>query len=239
MNFRPSILTPALVWALLAAPLGAQDLVRHVETTGHAEVSQAPDQAVVTLGVESWETDLAQARADNDGRMARLMAVPARFSLDPKDVRTDFASIEPQYDMGDRGQTRSIAGYRVTKLVTVIVKDLSRVEAFVTAALGAGANRLDRVSFVLADPSKAAAEARLMAVRAARTKAEALARELGVSIGGPLVIADLSGEGAGPQPRFKAMSAAAYDMGGGEGDIFAPGQVVVTAQVNVWFELKD
>lgn len=231
-----------LTFSLVSLPLAAQPdpgFLRHVDVTGQAEVRVNPDQAVVSLGVESWNPDLAAARKDNDSRMARVLAVPPRFGIEAKDVRTDFATIDPQYDMGDRGQVRAIGGYRVTKVVTVVVKDLSQVEAFVTAALGAGANRLDRVSFEVADPSKAAAEARLLALRAAKAKAVALAAELGARVGKALVITDQSG-GAGVMPPFKTLNAMAFrDGSGGQGGTYAPGQVVVSADVGVWFELTD
>lgn len=239
MKWSCRLLLPYLL-ALLSFPLWAQPdgFVRHLEVTGQAEVRANPDQAVVSLGVESWNTDLTAARKDNDGRMARLLAVPPRFGVEAKDVRTDFATIDPQYDMGERGQVRAIGGYRVTKVVTVVVKDLSQVEPFVTAALAAGANRLDRVSFGLADPSKLAAEARQLAVRAAKSKAMALAAELGSQVGKALLITDQLGGGVAPQ--FKTLNAMAFREGsGGLGDTYAPGQVVVSAEVGVWFELTD
>lgn len=221
-------------WALLVPSfLGAQALDRRIEVVGQAEVRAMADQAEVSLGVESWASDLATARKDNDGKMVRLLAVPASFGLVATDVRTDYASIDPQYDMTDRGQVRAISGYRVSKTVSIVVRDVARVEGLVAALLNAGANRLDRVTFGVSDPSGLQAEARLRAVRNALAKAQALAGELGVRIGKPLVVTE---QGApSPGPMYKAM---AYEDAG-RGNTYAPGQVVVSAQVSVVFELTN
>jgi hypothetical protein len=229
-------LAAAALAAAVTVPSQAQEAPagRHVDVVGEAEVRAVPDQAVVTLGVESWESDLVKARQDNDLRMARLLAVPPRFGVAPADVRTAAASIEPQYETGDRGQIRAIAGYRLTKVVVVRLTDLARVEAFVSEALAAGANRLDGVSFGIANPAPLRAQARVLAVRDAVARASALAAEAGQALGRPLTLSE-SSSSPYPQPLFKAM-AAAPEAGG---DTLAPGQVTVSCQVNAQFELKD
>jgi uncharacterized protein YggE len=223
--------------AAVIVPSQAQEApgVRHVDVVGEAEVRAAPDQVLVTLGVESWGADLLKARQDNDLRVSRLLAVPGRFGVAPADVRTAAASIEPQYDTGDRGQIRSISGYRLTKLVVVRLTDLNRVEAFVSEALAAGANRLDSVAFGLTDPAPLRAQARVLAVKDALAKAGALAAETGQVLGRPLALSE-SSSSPYPQPMFKALAAEADSSGG---NTFAPGQVTVSCQVNAQFELKD
>lgn len=223
-----------LLLLLLTHPLAAQNFGRHVEVLGQAEVVRAPDQAVVTLGVESWNADLALARQDNLSKVNRLLTVPTRFGVPVQDVKTDFASVQPDYEHDERGRVRSISGYRVTQVISIVVKDLRVVEPLVTAAFGAGVNRLDGVVFGLTNPSQAAAEARLLAVRDAKAKSEALARELGAKVGKVLVISDLGGGNAGPELRFKSLVAEAPAA-----DAYAPGQIIVGATVNVWFELRD
>jgi len=227
-----------LALALTALPLSAQAAPggepRHLDVTGSAEVVRAPNQAVVTLGVEAWAADLAAARKSADTRMAKLLALPAQFGISNTDVRTDFASIEPRYENDDRGNVVAISGYRVTQILVVVVKDLAQTGPFVTAALTNGANRLDGVAFSLADPSAAEAEARLGAVRAAKAKAEALAAELGQRLGRPLAVS----EAGGYQPPVRFKMAAAFEASA-PGAAFAPGQITVSAQVNVSFELLD
>jgi len=227
--------TVLAAFVLFSGSLFAQPFPPHLEVTGEAQVRRPPDQAVVTLGVDSWASDLVAARKDNDARMARLLAVPGKFAIEAREVKTDFASIEPQYQRGDQGQVLSIGGYRVTKLVTVTVKELSVVEAFVAAALGAGANRLDRVEFGLANPAQVRDQALVLAVRDASSRAEALARELGVQVGKPLMISDQNN----PGPPGLGYKMAFAERGGAGGDTFAPGEMVVGAQVSLWFELKD
>ncbi|HTH13276.1 MAG TPA: SIMPL domain-containing protein [Spirochaetia bacterium] len=230
-------LAAAALSAALTVPSQAQEVptFRHVDVVGEAEVRAVPDQVLVTLGVESWGVDLMKTRQDNDLRVSRLLAVPGRFGVATSDVRTAAATIEPQYDTGDRGQVRAIAGYRLTKLVVVRLTDLNRVEGFVSEALAAGANRLDSVTFGLTDPAPLRTQARVLAVKDALAKAGALASETGQALGRPLSLAE-STSTPYPQPMFKALAAEADGSGG---NTFAPGQVTVTCQVSAQFELKD
>lgn len=231
MKVRMLVLALALVSLPLAALPLADQAPRMITVTGEAEVFVSPDQAVVTLGVESWASDLEAARKDNDARMARLAAVPGRFGVGAADVKTDFVTIEPQYNSAENAPP-AIVGYRVAQVLVVRVKNLAQVSAFVGAALGAGANRLDGVQFVVGDPTAYQEKARLAAAADARARATSLAAALGEKVGRALTITE-GYSGPVAAPLFKA-EAFARDA---SGPTLAPGQMGVSAQVTVQFSL--
>jgi len=86
-------------------------------------------------------------------------------------------------------------------------------------------NRVNGISFAIADPKKYQSEARLKALRAAREKAIAMATELGQTIGKPWEVTEAT---ANWSLREEQLSAPAI----------AGGEVIVQAAVRVRFQLE-
>src|SRR5271154_3087049 len=85
---------------LFAAAAPAQSTCppqRTISVNGSAEIKVAPDQAVLTLGSDSRDRDLKIARAENDARVKRVMAVAHSAGLEAKDIQTSALSLSPYY----------------------------------------------------------------------------------------------------------------------------------------------
>ena len=126
--------------------------------------------------------------------------------------------------------------------------DISQFEALLTKALEAEVNYVHGIQFRTTELRKHRDEARAMAIRAAREKAVALARELGQGVGAPHSIREnasgwWSGYNAWWGGRWNAPMAQniSQDAGGGvsfEGGGLAVGQITVNARVTVSFFLE-
>ena len=116
-------------------------------------------------------------------------------------------------------------------------KDLNHPGPLLFDLLAAGANRVDRVSFHSSVLQEKRAEARVLAVRAARIKAEAMATELGQTLGEPLRIDE-----AGTPSPWQAPSISNYVMNNDSaaqlGETMATGKISVHAGVSVVFRLR-
>ena len=249
----------ALLWVLIVAagcvpygyaPLPAAQAAstepRQVTVTGDAEVRVPPDEVLITLGVETWDTDLATARAANDDIVARALAVAEAQGIERRHLQTDYLSIEPRYrDSWDKSE---FIGYYCRKTIVVTLRDVSRFEELLTALLEAGVQQVHGVQFRTTELRRHKDEARALAVIAAREKAAALAGELGGRIGEPLGIRE---EQSSWWSWYGAWWGARYGGGmaqnviqevgaapvGDEGAPMAPGQIAVRAQVTVRFAL--
>lgn len=83
--------------ALLAAaalPARAQVPSRTITVNGQAEIKVAPDEVVITVGVETDDLDIGQARAANDRRVKAIAAAAAAQGLRAEDIRSDFRTSE-------------------------------------------------------------------------------------------------------------------------------------------------
>ena len=88
----------------------------------------------------------------------------------------------PDYRQRPNEITSQIVGYQAVNTVTVDTIALDRVGALIDAAIGAGANRIDSVSFTLRDQSGPRNEAIAKAAADALSQARALAAALGVKL---------------------------------------------------------
>jgi len=227
----------ALVFCVTLVPsLFAQESFVHpriISVTGTAEIKVAPDEVRLTLGVDSHDKELAVAKANNDHRVKKLMALARAAGVDTKNIQTSALTMGPEYS---DEKIPKLLGYQVSQVITVTLTDLSKYEDFMTSSLRAGVNRVDGINFFVADPKKYREETRLQAVRAAREKAKAMAAELGQTIGKPWEVTEEADMNA---QDVTANLFVRYGMSiQKEEPTVAGGEVTIRALVRVSFQLE-
>jgi len=124
---KGKLVQAAVVFALctpLIPSLFAQDNFSHpriISVTGNAEIKVAPDQASLTLGVDSHDKDLAIAKVDNDKRIKKLLSLAHAAGVDPKNIQTSALTMGPEYS---DEKIPKLLGYQVSQTVTVTLRDL-------------------------------------------------------------------------------------------------------------------
>ena len=210
---------------------------RVINTSGHAIVHVAPDRAELTLGVETRDKQLETAKSENDARVRELMAIIGQHGIDAKDVHTSWLSIHQEYSSYSLG--RKFEGYRVSNTIMVTFEDISLVESVLSDALTGGVTNVGNVSFRHSEDRTHRDRAREMAVKAAREKAEAMAKALGQRVGRPVTITETMPTWMNPVGNANFINEAAAVGSPDEGDTLAPGMVKIGARVTVAFELLD
>jgi len=239
------VLSLALLFAILPRPALTQDFLprpRLISVTGTAEVNVAPDEAILSLGVESRDKDLSVAKAQHDRRVRKVLAEARSAGVEEKNIHTSTLQMQPEYS--DEKVPRFLA-YEVLQTIQVTLKDLSKYENLMTKLLESGVNRVDNVEFLVAEPRKYKDEARVKAIRAAREKAAAMAAELGQTVGKPWDISEESVSGGFVQANsFRNRSSyvqnsISYDSAPAtQESTVAPGEVSISALVRVSFQLE-
>lgn len=200
--FRPAALCAALLFAASAA---LADPALTVRGEGHA--SAAPDLATVRIGVETRAADAAAALAANSKAAGALIAEAKARDVAKTDIRTGGLSLRPLYDNRGNadGEAPALTGFAASNEVVLRLRDISGVGETLGALVGAGANRLNGISFGLADDQAVMDKARRAAVRDAQRKALLYAETAGVELGELLSI-DEEGGGGAPRPMMRAMA---------------------------------
>ncbi|MEW6566573.1 MAG: SIMPL domain-containing protein [Chloroflexota bacterium] len=229
MSSRRIILSLALLSLVLAgcgAAAPAQQ--RSLAVTGTGKVEVAPDIVTVNLGVQTTGEDIAQVVADNNRRAERVKQAVIALGVAEDDVRTIsfYVSPQPQYD--ENGNPTGVTIYWVDNTVTVTLRQIDQLGRLLQAAVDAGANSIQGVSFSVDDPSSAEDQARQLAMEDARARAEMLAQAAGAALGDPISI---STSVSVPAPYVAG-------IGGGGGVPVSPGMAEVQVQVYVTYELE-
>lgn len=189
---------------LFAAPAPAQTAPpAAISVTGEASVSVPPDLALVDGGVTSEARTAREASDANNAAMGKVLQALKGAGIDEKDVQTSRLSLQPQSAPNRTGPS-AIIGYRASNRVTVRVRDVGKVAGVIDTLVGAGANEIGGINFMVSQASRLLDEARDKAVADARRKAEIYAKAAGVTLGAPLSISE---EGNAPPMPYRRMSA--------------------------------
>lgn len=174
-----------------------------VFTSGDGSVSKKPDTAFVYAGVESQQSTASAAQSDLAGKAGKLIARIKALGVADKDLNTAGYSVGPVYT--PTGQT--ISAYRASEQLQVTWHSVDTVGKALDAIVQEGGATNVGVSFGLADPKAAQAEARTLAIADARSRAQAMAAAAGVRLGQVIRVSDLTSSGV-PSARFDVGAAA-------------------------------
>ncbi|MCF3650102.1 SIMPL domain-containing protein [Synoicihabitans lomoniglobus] len=218
--------------------------LRTISVSGTAEVKVTPDIIFLRVGVDTRHPDLAKARDENDSRVGRVLSYLRAHDVPDKNVKTDFVSVEPYYHDSAVIVPRH---YIVRKSIEVKLTDLGRFESLSGGLLSNGVTHIHGIQYHTSEFRKHRDQARALAVKAAKEKAEALCAELGVTCGPVQTVSasDQMGWGAGGSwhvgGRMNLVQNTSFEPGGtpdnGEGTL-SIGQLSVTASVNVSFVMQ-
>lgn len=217
-------LVPITAWAQVSAPT-------LLSLSASARVERAPDLAEISAGVVTMASSATAAAARNADAMTRVIAALRAARVADRDIQTAGVGLQPQYAY-EQGQAPRLTGYQATNSAVVRLRDLPRAGAVIDALVGAGANQIGGPTFKIADEDAALDVARGAAIAKARARAELYARAAGLRVARIARIAEAGAEPPRPMPMMSAMSARA------ESTPIAPGEVALTAEVTVDFELE-
>jgi uncharacterized protein YggE len=227
MRHSLALAVVAAIW--LAAPAMAQTPPPMISVTGEATVSVPPDQAQIDGGVTSDAKTAREASDANNAAMGKVLLALKGAGIDEKDYQTSRLSLQPQYAPNRSGPS-PVVGYRASNRVTVRLRDVTKVAGIIDVLVGAGANELGGINFMVSQASKLLDDAREKAIADARRKAEIYAKAAGVTLGEALSISE---EGsAAPVFRSKMVAGMAASAP------VAQGEETLSVSVSVSWAIK-
>jgi uncharacterized protein len=233
MKYRIPLAAAAIAGALLATPALAQMIPPPaISVTGEATVSVPPDQAQIDGGITSEAKTAREASDANNTAMGKVLLALKGAGIEEKDVQTSRLSLQPQSPPNRTGPA-TIVSYRATNRVTVRLRDVTKVASVIDTLVGAGANEIGGINFLVTQASKLLDEAREQAVADARRKAEIYAKAAGVTLGAPLSISEQGSPSPMPFRKMAAGMAASAPVAQGEETL------VVTVSVSWAIKTKE
>jgi uncharacterized protein YggE len=234
------VLGSAMAVAVMATPAAAAAQVAQpvisgtrLDVTARGDVRRVPDVAVISAGVVTNAPDAAAAMQDNANRMNRVLAALKKAGVADKDVSTSSINLSPQYRYVEN-QAPVILGYQASNQVTVRFRDIAKSGTILDALVKQGSNQINGPILMIDRPEAAQDEARVAAIRQARTRADLYAGALGMKVKRVVSISESEGYVGGPVPMvaMQRMDSVA------EKSEIMPGEQSISVSVSVVFELQ-
>ena len=207
-----------------------------ITVVGDGTAAGQPDTTTVRLGVQLTAPSAADALAQTRQRTEAVLQRLRERGVPESDLQTSGLNVHPVYGppsdrpgAGGPGGPGQVTGYTGAATITVQVAAVDQVGPLLTAAVEAGANLVHGLGFGIRRDEPLRRQAITGAMADARPKAEAAAQAAGLTITGIRAVVEI------PTGGPRGLSEASLGGGGGEG--IAPGQLTVTARVQVTFDV--
>ena len=192
---------------------------------GTAKSTARPDIAHAILGVINEKLQLTAAQQENAAQTTAVINAVLRAGVASENIQTQVYSIDTIYDYIDGKQV--FRGYRVIHKLSVTLQNVNKAGEIIDAAVGAGANTVDGVTFSVSNPSMFYRNALNSAINDAIEKAAFIGSKLNVQISSvPVEINAQSIQESIPIEPFQIQAATTPVQ---------PGQVEITANIKAVF----
>lgn len=195
-----SSLMPAELFAQAPSPAGVA-LPPSLVTSGQGEAKVTPDRVSVLVNVQTRASTAAAAAATNAQRTKAVLDTLGRLGLPKDQLSTEGYSAYPEMSYDRNGGAPRVTGYVVTNSVRAESKRVDQAGAIIDAALGAGANLINSLTFYASSIDEPRRQAIALAVASARADAEAMAQAAGGRLGALLELST-QGPTVPPRPMF-------------------------------------
>jgi uncharacterized protein YggE len=199
-----------------------------VTAIGAGTGTAAPDTAQVSLGVTFSAKSRTAAQDGASKIAAAIIAAVKGVGVDEKDIQTGQVSLNPRYNSS--GST--ITGYDAFQSIDIKTKLLDKVSAAITAATAAGATNVSGPQFSLSDTNAARVDAIDKAMADAKTRAAAIAKASGRTLGRVISVTEATVNQISPVYDTAAGSVKSVPVP------IQPGQVDAATQLTVIFALQ-
>jgi len=217
-----------------------------INVSGMGEIFAVPDTAEFTFTVQETAKDVATAQAAASTKSnAVIDYLKKQQGIDEKDIKTTDYSVNPHYEYGTQvcpqygycpPGKQTITGYDVSQTLGVKVRDTKKAGDVLSGVGSKGVSNVSGLNFTIADQDALNAKARDKAIANAKTKADALAKSLGVSLVRIVSFSENSGGGPIMYAKMEAMSA---DSGAvAPAPQIPTGQNKITSNVDITYEIR-
>jgi uncharacterized protein YggE len=204
-----------------------------INVSGEGKLKIVPDQALISISVETKGIKSAEVKLENDKKLDAILKFIKKFNIASEDFQTQRISLNPSYDYEKKKYN-----YAANQSIQILLKDLSKYDVLMEGLVNEGINRIDNVELKSSKFPELQAEARKLAIKDAKSKAEDFVSVLGQKVGKAILISDNSSS-YNPQPIMYAMKTMAMDtMESTPKETLAIGKIEIITNVSVSFALE-
>ncbi len=225
---------PLLVFVCDNVALGQLEVDKGIKVSGVGCIIGRPDVATTNIGVESMGSSLEQVKNKSNSSVDIIIKKLKSMGVADKDIQTRAYTISTLTDTSLISRAQKITGYRINNRLQVKIRNLADLGIILESVVASGANDIAGISFEIDNPKNCQIQARQLAVKDAREKAEQLARDAGIQLGKILSIIETGDSGKPAVYRSMSMK----DMANAPVPIEA-GEMEIVVHVDMRFDIQD
>ena len=223
-----------------------------INVTGEGEVFQKPDVAELSFTVSQDSKTVSEAQSISTEKINKITSyLKDTMKIADKDIKTEDYSVYPKYEyqkavaclnLNMNGfcpdGKQILVGYTVSQTTSVKIRKIDDAGTILTAIGDKGATTVSGLSFTVDAKKDFEAKARDLAIKEAQTKAETLAKSLGVSL---TRITNFSEGGNSPVYGYGGgvmMKTASPMMDSAQAPTISAGENKFTSNVNITYEIQ-
>ena len=206
--------------------------IPQINVNGEGKIKVVPDQVSISATVETKGNNVKDIKKQNDEKIDAVLKFIKRMNIPTADFKTKQVSLNPQYDY-----EKKKTSYNAVQTIEIVLKDLTKYDELMEGLVQQGINRIDKVSFESSKLAQYQSEARKIAIKDAKAKAEDYVSVLGQKVGKAITISDNS-QIYQPQPMYAGMRMKESADASASNETLAIGEIEITANVSVSFVLE-
>jgi uncharacterized protein YggE len=204
----------------------------HIATVGVGEVIATPDMAEFSVQVVEQRVKAKQAKSAVDDVVIAFHSRLQKLGVTRDDIQSGNIQLSPQYSY-PKNEKPKLEGYRATRTVTVIVRQLNQLNGLLDGALGEGINRINHVALKVSNEKEYQQKAQLAAIEDAKNKANRLAAGFNKQVEGVWTVRYHNSRNAPIEMRTVML-----DSSKGQAS-YQDSQIVIKDQIDVVFRLSE
>lgn len=162
-----------------------------VKVTGEATLQAPPDQAIITLGVQTENVNPMLAQQENSQTTSKIITALRELGIAEENIKTSDYRLDPQYNYVEGKEI--FKNYKVQHMIQIKTNNIENVGSIVDSAVKHGANSVSNVRFSLANSENYYNQALTIAINNAYEKALTLTRAIEATLHPiPIQIEELS-----------------------------------------------
>lgn len=154
----------------------------HLVTVGKSRIEAIPDIATIIIEVNVLVKDVTEAKKQVDARIVHYFDFLHKNGIAAKDIHAANLDTQLEYDYLKNGE-KTPKGYRASRQVQIVVRQLDKINSLVEGALKLGLNEIREIKFGVSNPVAYQEKARKQAIENATAQAISLAQGFKVKLG--------------------------------------------------------
>jgi uncharacterized protein YggE len=164
-----------------------QKSVPQISVSGEGKISVKPDLVILNFGIENTGNDAIEVKKNNDQTVDKVLKYIKNIGIEIADFQTTNVSLNRNYDYDKKKYF-----YQASQSITINLKDISKYDSLMLGLVDNGINNISNVEFKSSKIEEYKSEARKLAIKDAKHKAEDYISVLNQKLGKAILINDTS-----------------------------------------------